>query len=178
MRASGPRLVENFLDVAHLPIVHEGLLGDSAHAKIDDFDVNEGVDGLTSSGIRLWQPDPDGTGKGAPVVYTYKVCRPLTAYFAKESSKQAFSMMIVTPLDETESVMWMTIAMNYAHEVPAEQLRAFQDKIVSQDMRVVESQRPEMLPLDLQAELHLRSDRMAIAYRRWHRRLGLTFGTA
>ncbi len=179
VRASGPRLVENFLDVAHLPIVHEGLLGDSAHAKIDEFDVNEGVDGLTSSGIRLWQPDPDGTGRGAPVVYTYKVFKPLTAYFAKESSKQGFSMMMsVTPLDETESIMWMTIAMNYAHEVPAEQLRAFQDKIVAQDMRVVESQRPELLPLDLQAELHLRSDRMAIAYRRWLRRLGLTFGTA
>jgi len=30
----------------------------------------------------------------------------------------------------------------------------------------------------LQAELHLRSDRTAIAYRRWLKELGLTFGTA
>jgi len=40
------------------------------------------------------------------------------------------------------------------------------------------SQRPELLPLDLQAELHLRSDRTAVAYRKWLRSLGLTFGTA
>ena len=30
----------------------------------------------------------------------------------------------------------------------------------------------------LQAELHLRSDRTAIANRKWLRQLGLTFGTA
>jgi phenylpropionate dioxygenase-like ring-hydroxylating dioxygenase large terminal subunit len=68
--------------------------------------------------------------------------------------------------------------MNYGHDVPEEELRAFQDEIVSQDVPIVESQRPELLPLDLQAELHLRSDRTAIAYRKWLKELGLTFGTA
>jgi hypothetical protein len=43
---------------------------------------------------------------------------------------------------------------------------------------VVESQRPELLPLDLQSELHLRSDRMAIAYRKWLREIGFRYGTA
>jgi len=57
-------------------------------------------------------------------------------------------------------------------------LRSFQDKITNQDIPVVESQRPERLPLDLQAELHLRSDRIAVAYRKWLRNMGLTFGTA
>jgi hypothetical protein len=42
----------------------------------------------------------------------------------------------------------------------------------------LESQRPELLPLDVQAELHLRSDRTAIADRGWLRDLGLSFGTA
>lgn len=50
--------------------------------------------------------------------------------------------------------------------------------ITLQDVPIVESQRPELLPLDLQAELHLRSDRTAIAYRKWLRELGLMFGTA
>ena len=42
------------------------------------------------------------------------------------------------------------------------------------DVPIVESQRPELLPLDLQAELHLRYVRTAIAYRKWLRQLGLT----
>ena len=50
--------------------------------------------------------------------------------------------------------------------------------IFEEDRAVVEGQRPELLPLDLQAELHLRSDRVAIAYRTWLRQLGVTFGTA
>ncbi|MCL4519704.1 MAG: aromatic ring-hydroxylating dioxygenase subunit alpha [Thaumarchaeota archaeon] len=178
-KASGPRLVENFLDVAHLPFVHEGLLGDRNHAEINDYEVKTVSQGITASNIRIWQPDPDGTGVGAPVVYTYKVFRPLTAYFTKESSEQGFSIfMSVTPVDLVESKMWMIIGMNYAPDVPDEQIEKFEDSVVAQDMRVVESQRPEMLPLDLQAELHLRSDRTAIAYRKWLNELGLTFGTS
>jgi phenylpropionate dioxygenase-like ring-hydroxylating dioxygenase large terminal subunit len=67
--------------------------------------------------------------------------------------------------------------MDYG-EQPEEQIRQFEDMIVLQDVPIVESQRPELLPLDLQAELHLHSDRTAIAYRNWLRQLGLTFGTA
>jgi phenylpropionate dioxygenase-like ring-hydroxylating dioxygenase large terminal subunit len=57
-------------------------------------------------------------------------------------------------------------------------VREFADKITWQDVPIVEFQRPELLPLDLQTELHLRSDRTAIAYRKWLRQLKLTFGTA
>ena len=72
----------------------------------------------------------------------------------------------------------MIIGMNYGHDIPLSQLREFQDRIVAQDKPIVESQRPELLPLDLAEELHLRSDRTAIAYRKWLRELGLQFGTA
>jgi vanillate O-demethylase monooxygenase subunit len=70
------------------------------------------------------------------------------------------------------------MAMDYGHEVPEEALIGFQDRVAAQDRAIVESQRPELLPLDLQAELHLRSDRMAIAYRKWLREIGFTYGVA
>jgi phenylpropionate dioxygenase-like ring-hydroxylating dioxygenase large terminal subunit len=72
--------------------------------------------------------------------------------------------------------MWM--AMNSGHDVPEAELVAYQDRIFAQDQPIVESQRPELLPLDLQAELHLRSDRAAIAYRQWLRAIGLSYGVA
>ena len=72
---------------------------------------------------------------------------------------------------------WAYVAMDYG-EGTDEQVRQFEDIITLQDIPIVESQRPELLPLDLQAEIHLRSDRTAIAYRKWLRELGLTFGTA
>ena len=178
-RASPTRAIENFLDVGHFPFVHAGLLGDEAHAEIMDYEVSSDADGITAKNVRVWQPDPEGTGVGKMVNYTYSVLRPFTARFSKATEEGVFAIQLnVTPVDELNCVAWMCIALNYARDTPDSELRSFQDKITGQDIPVVESQRPELLPLDLQAELHLRSDRIAVAYRKWLKKLGLTFGTA
>jgi phenylpropionate dioxygenase-like ring-hydroxylating dioxygenase large terminal subunit len=83
-----------------------------------------------------------------------------------------------TPVDEQHSIAWAVLAMNYADDVPDAELLEFQNRITAQDKPIVESQRPELLPLDLREELHLRSDKAAIAYRQWLRQLGLKYGTA
>lgn len=176
--AAGPRVIENFLDVAHFPFVHEGYLGDRAHAEISDYTVITDESGVTADGITVWQPNPDGTGIGKPVTYTYRVFRPLTAYFTKKA-EQVFSIYFsVTPVGVDRSIGWMYEALNYAEELSDLELRKFQDEVTAQDVPIVESQRPELLPLDLQAELHLRSDKTSIAYRRWLNELGLSFGTS
>jgi phenylpropionate dioxygenase-like ring-hydroxylating dioxygenase large terminal subunit len=129
--------------------------------------------------VQVYQPDPYGTGRGDWVRYRYEVLRPLTARFRKASADQGFAIILfVTPHDATQSSAWMWMAMNYGHDLPEADLIAYQDRIFAQDRPIVESQRPELLPLDLQAELHLRSDRAAIAYRQWLRELGLTYGVA
>jgi len=178
-KASPTRAVENFLDVAHFPFVHGGLLGDEAHAEIMDYDVTTGPEGVVAKNVRVWQPDPDGTGRGKDVNYTYEVLRPFSARFSKATDEGNFAIQLnVTPVDELNSVAWMCIALDYAPDTPDSELKSFQDRITGQDIPVVESQRPELLPLDLQAELHLRSDRIAVAYRKWLSQLGLSFGTA
>lgn len=178
-RAQSPRIVENFLDVGHFPFVHEHKLGSRERPEIAPYDVITDDQGVTASGIRVFQPNPDGTGIGKDVEYTYKAFRPLTAYFRKEATTAGFAIMLmVTPIDEASSAAWMWMLMNHSYEIPEAELRAFQDAVAVEDIPIVESQRPEQLPLDLQAELHLRSDKTAIAYRQWLKALGLTFGIA
>jgi phenylpropionate dioxygenase-like ring-hydroxylating dioxygenase large terminal subunit len=177
-KASGPRAIENFLDVTHFPFVHTGLLGDPNYPEVNDYQVEITPEGVTARDITVWQPDPDGSGQGAHVTYTYKVLRPLTAYFVKSSAGPRFAMYFtVTPVSPEVSIAWTYVGLDYGDHTD-EEIRAFEDKITWQDIPVVESQRPELLPLDLQAELHLRSDRTAVAYRTWLRQLGLSFGTA
>ena len=177
--AQGPRIIENILDLAHLPIAHAGLLGDPANAEIGDYTVTTTAEGIVARDIPLWQPDPDGTGRSAKVHYTYWVERPFTTRLTKMHPSQQFAILgTVTPVDAENSLAWVVIAMNYAHDVPEKELRDFQDKVTAQDIRIVNSQRPELLPLDLQSELHLRSDQIAIAYRRWLKQLGLQYGTS
>jgi phenylpropionate dioxygenase-like ring-hydroxylating dioxygenase large terminal subunit len=177
-KASGPRAIENFLDVTHFPFVHTGLLGDPNYPEVNDYQVEITPEGVTARDITVWQPDPDGSGRGAHVTYTYKVLRPLTAYFVKSSAGPRFAMYFtVTPVSPEVSIAWSYVGLDYGDQTDDE-IRAFEDKITWQDIPVVESQRPELLPLDLQAELHLRSDRTAVAYRTWLKELGLSFGTA
>jgi len=176
--AAAPRVVENFLDVTHLAFVHDGLLGDSENAELPDYQVNCGEDGIEARNILVYQPDPDGTGVGARVNYTYRVHRPLVASLEKLAEGKSFHLVLaVCPHSAAGSTSFMIIAMNHGHHIPAGELESFQDKIVAQDKPIVESQRPELLPLDLSEELHLRSDKTAVVYRKWLRDLGLSFGT-
>jgi len=163
--AGAPRLVENFLDVAHLPIVHHGSLGTADLPEIGDYEVEEGPGGPRAHGIRVFQPNPDGSGIPSEVTYDYGALRPLTVYLVKRFREQiADIMFFVTPESRDRSKAYFLSCANYDNGTE-EQGKAFTDLIIGQDLPVVESQRPELLPLDLQAELHLRSDRMAIAYR-------------
>lgn len=177
--AQGPRIIENALDLAHLPIAHAGLLGDPSKAEIGDYTVTTTDAGLVASDVPLWQPDPDGTGKPAVVGYTFFVDRPFILRLTKSHPTQHFSILgTATPIEERVTLAWIVFAMDYAHDVPEQEIRDFQDTVTAQDIRIVNSQRPELLPLDLQAELHLRSDQLAIAYRRWLKQLGMQYGTA
>ena len=177
VQASGPRIVENFLDVAHFPFVHENILGTQTHTEIEDYDVTTGPEGVEATNVKVYQPDPYGTGQGDTVAYTYRVYRPLTAYLLKESEGPQFSILLaITPHSPTESSAWMWMAMNYGHDIPEKELVDWQDEIFSQDRPIVQSQRPELLPLDLQAELNMRCDRTAVNYRRWLKELGMNYG--
>ncbi len=178
LKASGPRIIENFLDVAHFPFVHEGILGDAGHPEIGDYEAEINDDGVVSKGVRIYQPDPYGTGVGDVVTYTYRALRPLTAYLLKESTQSLAIQLMVVPHDLVDSTAWMWMAMNYGQAGDEADFVAFQDRIFGQDAPILKSQRPELLPLDLQAELHLRSDRTAIAYRKWLNQLGLKIGAA
>jgi phenylpropionate dioxygenase-like ring-hydroxylating dioxygenase large terminal subunit len=178
--ASGPRLIENFLDAAHFPFVHGGVLGDENRPEIGDYQAHIGPEGVVSEPVRVYQPDPFG-GSAGTAFYTYHAFRPLTAHFTKETSTITTALMLtITPHDERDSTAWFIVATPNARS-SAELKISYTPrilKIFEEDRQVVEAQRPELLPLDLQEELHLRSDRVAIAYRTWLRQLGLSFGVA
>lgn len=179
--AAAPRVVENFLDVSHLMWVHEGYLGDSAHAAIPEYRVHERDGVLATDPIDIFQPDPDGRGRHLVNRYVYSVLRPLTAHFRKTDNRgsDTFAMMLhATPVAARQTVAYALLSRNYALETPDEVFRAFQDKIFSQDVTIMLSQRPEELPLDLAAELHIKSDRLAIAYRKWLKAKGVATGVA
>ena len=179
VKAGGPRIIENFLDLAHLSIAHEGTLGDGDHTEVGRYEVVSSDEGIYAKNITIWQPDPDSSGQGKDAHYEFRVMRPLTAYLDKRIDNVRFTMMIsATPLTERTSLAWFMTSLTGADHISDQAIADWNHRIFSQDIPIVESQKPERLPLDLQAELHLNCDRTSIAYRQWLNTLGLTFGTS
>ena len=82
------------------------------------------------------------------------------------------------PIAADRCAGYVLIGRNYNLDQPADVIRQFEDTIFGQDQRVVESQRPERVPFDLAAELHLKFDAVAVAYRKAMRSLGLAASDA
>ncbi|MFM7218904.1 MAG: Rieske 2Fe-2S domain-containing protein [Nodosilinea sp.] len=178
INASGPRIIENFIDIAHFPFTHRDLLGDPEFPEVSDYNLEIENGEICATDIHFYQPNPEGTGEAKSVSYFYKVVRPLVAWFRKGDQNRQFSIFIVvTPIAETRSIAWLGVARNYSPEVANQDLRAFQDSVMAQDVPMVEYQRPQRLPLSLQQEFHFPCDKMSIAYRKWLKQIGLQFGT-
>jgi phenylpropionate dioxygenase-like ring-hydroxylating dioxygenase large terminal subunit len=53
----------------------------------------------------------------------------------------------------------------------------FQQLIFLQDRIILENQRPVLLPLEPRTEIPTRADASSVAYRRWLKEKGITYGT-
>lgn len=181
--AAAPRVVENFLDLSHVPILHDGSLGDSNFAEMSDYTIEDRPEGFFATDIRYFQPDPDGSGSSGDVWYDFGILAPFTVYFVKhigsrQGAEKFVLMFAVRPESADKSWAYMVPAYNYAADLTEQQINDFHSYIFGQDRPVVESQRPELLPMDLSEELHLRSDQMTLRYRRYLKAIGMDFGVS
>ncbi len=181
---SAPRTVENFLDMAHFSFVHEGWLGAAEHPEIEPYEVEETASGLRATRCKAWQPRSNLHALGAAQVeYTYEVTGPYSALLTKVPEAGSTRLanwreaigLFVCPVSEESCRVWFRLAMA-DHDSSDEALASFQHTIFCQDQPVLASQRPKRLPLDARRELHTSVDRLSGAYRRYLRRLNITFG--
>lgn len=175
-RSSAPRALENFIDVNHVPFVHNGTLGNPEYAKTSSYKVEVKEDGIHIHEAGAWQTDLKMTGEGNTDRANFHILRPLTVCLRRGTeSERMIIFFTVTPTDEEECFAWRWMFLNYP--VPEQEFKDFTQTIIQQDVEAVESQKPLRLPLDLQAEYHLPSDRATVTYRKWLKHLNVNFGT-
>jgi phenylpropionate dioxygenase-like ring-hydroxylating dioxygenase large terminal subunit len=174
--AAAQRAVENFVDPSHLGVVHDGLLASKDWLRMRPYEVVETDDGLFAPDIEMDFPVPKDGFAISPVSFNRRIPRPLTAQVEVLREDVPYTVWITCcPVGPRRSIAWIWILTEEG--LPADDHRALEDRILAQDIEIVNSQRPEWLPLDLQAELHVGSDRIGVAYRNWLRRLGVVYGT-
>jgi len=173
---SAARRVENFVDFSHFAWVHEGILGDRSKPEIPDHDV---IRTDTTLWFRLGIEEPANDLKGDDATAQriqrdpshYTVSMPFSVRLDQPLEDDRHFVLFVAscPLSAKETRNFTWNARNYDLDPARDQgFIEFQQVILEQDRVVVESQRPEELPIDLSEELHIKGvDRVSIEYRRW-----------
>lgn len=184
VNSSAPRVVENFLDLAHFGFVHEGWLGSRDATSVPAYEVQMTPTGVLATGCKAVQPRSSVHATASAMVeYSYEVIGPYTAVLTKvpEAGSAAIAdlresiALFACPVSPESCEVWIRMAMN-DFDSPDHKLTDFQDTIFSQDKPVLESQRPKRLPLAAGAELHCAADKTAVMYRRHLLEAGITFG--
>ncbi len=187
---SGYRAIENFFDPSHFPFVHAGVNGIlDAPDPIAPYEVDEDEHGLSTSEVRVTQPYGDPRQVPVTAYYAYKCLRPLVAYFKKRvvisdparaaegSPDDRFcTFLAAQQIDPVTSIIRICCAMNFSPNPSDEEVRRRQDLVYAQDSAIVDTQRPERIPLDLRYELHHRTDLLGQKYRSWLKGMGVTYG--
>lgn len=181
VRASGLRLVENFLDLAHFPYVHTDILGTEEKPEVAKYEVEQrrDVDELWATKCEFFQPKAAAAAEGGLVVeYTYRVVSPFNVMLYKTAAaanRRDVIILFVQPVDEATSIAHPFMLLIDETSTDAE-LIAFQQMIFLQDKIVLENQRPSLLPLQPGRETPTRADLSSVLYRRWLKEKELRFG--
>jgi phenylpropionate dioxygenase-like ring-hydroxylating dioxygenase large terminal subunit len=174
-RANALRCIDNFIDASHFPFVHSGINGRPEEPDTTiDYDVMENGGELQTSEFSVVQPDADARGIQLRVHYRYYCLAPTVAYSDKDtgSNEHWFTWAAVTPVDRDESKFWLVMCFNHRQEIREEDIQRRQSRIFDDgDRWIVESQRPVQMPLGISPEMHVKSDRLGVAYRKWVYRL-------
>jgi phenylpropionate dioxygenase-like ring-hydroxylating dioxygenase large terminal subunit len=156
---SAARAVENFMDFSHFPYVHPGLLGTEDNAEIAAYDVTTTDDGLFYGFEQEEPSDLYGKGGSQRVRYEYTIVLPFTIHLKKVEAGSG-NVTIITqftnPRATKSSELFVYIMRNHSHDERDSKFGDFTNTIMEQDRVVVESQRPEELPISLREELHIK----------------------
>ena len=165
-RCRPPRAVENFLDIAHFPYVHGGVLGEEPRTEVAEYRVEERDGELWAFDCLFYQPRAAAASAQAVLAsYVYRVPHPYCAMLYKSSPSDAERMdaigIFIHPLTETRIRAHLFVSVLDDVSTDGE-IRRFQQGVIAQDKPILENQHPKLLPLDPRAETPIRADRSAI----------------
>lgn len=182
VKCSPLRAVENFLDIAHFPFVHTDILGAEPHTEVQRYEVQirEEVDEVWATKVKFYQPQAAKSAEGGITTdYMYRVPAPTVSILYKTCPPRPGEWDVITlfvqPMAEDLCQVWPWMAL-FDDQTPMTDLIHFQQMIFLQDRSILENQLPRLLPLDPGMEIPTRADMTSVAYRRWLKRHGFTYG--
>ncbi|GHJ47989.1 hypothetical protein Cs7R123_53310 [Catellatospora sp. TT07R-123] len=173
------RILENGCDIAHAPFVHAGSFGNPERPEVQEYELEVPDEWSAFATVDLYPPRPTGIwsvlnrnkgdlGNRPPVRTSAGWMLP---NMIKLHVRLPIGELIIydtnIPIDETTTlVKWVALRTFFTGKWADKNAVQRTLKIFYQDAEVVDKVRPELLPFDLGAELHIKSDLIAVHYRR------------
>ncbi len=181
--ASAPRMIDNALDVGHVAFVHRGTVGDPDHPRLSDFRVERDGERMRFSVTlqsRVRGAQQANTGLSGVVNRTThaELVQPFVfrGVLEYETGLRHVLYKTCSPLDDRHTLLCQFIGRNDNPPPDRWDDIATVDRAVqAEDRALLERINPDF-PIDTTAELHTRSDRMTIEYRRILARLAAESG--
>lgn len=174
--ANYARVVENGMDIAHTPYVHAGSFGNPEEPQIQEYSVTKQEFGGLAT-VKLRPPAPSGLWK----FFRTKERPPIdvsVGFFMPSVTKllvdlQGFEILIYSshlPIDDQHTLSRFIMFRNFfkGRWADGDSIRRTV-KIFYEDQKTVEAQRPDLVPFDIAAELHVPSDALPLYYRKLRR---------
>jgi phenylpropionate dioxygenase-like ring-hydroxylating dioxygenase large terminal subunit len=173
--ASAPRVIDNALDVTHVPWVHRGTIGYPDAPRLGELSVES--EGLslryrTSQVAKVTPQLSANTGITAATtvrVATVELVNPLVYRGALEYVDNGLIHVLLkaaTPIDDRTTLFFQFVARNDNPDADKQRGIIAVDKAVqAEDRAILERTKPDF-PVGITEEVHTRADRMTIEYRR------------
>ena len=167
---SAARRLENFVDLAHFPFVHDGTLGDRRQtlvpiAKVDRLNRELRFQFVPSPEMQL-----PGVALMAPT--DYRLWVPFTVnlelFFPYGERSQLW--MSASPVESGVCRSFWFTCRTADWDGPDQPHLDFQALVLSEDLPVIEAQDPPEIPAPFE-EYSVLTDKVSIAYRRWLKEL-------
>jgi phenylpropionate dioxygenase-like ring-hydroxylating dioxygenase large terminal subunit len=169
---SSGRQLEGFIDVAHFAWVHHAAFADRHNPVVPKYSTERTEYGLKSIYISNISNYPHGLQHLAPEGFlwkrTFDVYPPFSAVLQVDFPNEGILKILnaCCPVSHNKTRLFVPITRNFDQTGDLEAVYAFNAQIFEEDQALVESQKPEELPLDLMMEAHFEADRSSTAYRR------------
>lgn len=175
-QANYERVLENGMDIAHTPFIHQNSFGNREQPQVDDHEVHSDEYSAWAT-TTLMPPRPKGLwrylrSKRTPVKATVGFFMPNLTRLELDFGKWRTVLIDSNiPVDEhTTRTVYLQMRNFFVGAWADRDATRRLFKIFHEDSPVVEAVRPELLPADLSEELHLRSDALSIVYRKTRQR--------
>ncbi|MBD2726599.1 aromatic ring-hydroxylating dioxygenase subunit alpha [Nostoc sp. FACHB-892] len=174
------RVLENSIDISHLPIVHANSFGAGfrQNQRVEDYEVQEEPWGISAKIKYKDYTKPKGffshffPSKGTEVETKFTFYFPNITKVATSSGRiKIINYAIHFPVDNNTTISKRILFRSFLpYSWMDNRFLKYYTKIYAEDSRVSESQYPRVVPPNLSTEVHVASDALQISYRKLYQK--------